>query len=128
MHYAFVSAALAASATLTLAAPAAEVANRKSFQITQVPRGKVFKNGAQQMMKAYNKYAKVGAVAPDHVQAAAAAVQSGSVTAAPEQYDQAYLSPVSVGGKTLQLDFDTGSADRTSTAFFDTQERLLTFL
>lgn len=80
------------------------------------------------MMKAYNKYAKVGAVAPDHVQAAAAAVQSGSVTAAPEQYDQAYLSPVSVGGKTLQLDFDTGSADRTSTAFIDTQERLLTFL
>jgi hypothetical protein len=67
------------------------------------------------MMKAYNKYAKVGATAPASVQAAAAAVQSGSVTAVPEQYDQAYLCPVTVGGKTLELDFDTGSADRKST-------------
>lgn len=108
MHYAFVSAALVASA---LAAPA-EIPSRKSFQITQVPRGQVYKNGPYQMMKAYSKYAKVGAVAPANVQAAAAAVQSGSVTAAPEQYDQAYLSPVTVGGKTLELDFDTGSADR----------------
>lgn len=111
MHYAFVSAALAASATLTLSAPA-EVPNRKSFQVTQVSRGQVFKNGPYQMMKVYSKYSKVGAVAPANVQAAAAAVQSGSVTAAPEQYDQAYLSPVTVGGKTLELDFDTGSADR----------------
>jgi hypothetical protein len=39
MHYAFVSAALAASAaTLTLAAPTED---RKAFQITQVPKGKV---------------------------------------------------------------------------------------
>ncbi|CAK1361884.1 Aspartic protease PEP1 [Cercospora beticola] len=110
MHFTFLPAALVASASLTLAAPA-EVPNRKSFRITQVPRGQVYKNGPYQMMKTYGKYAAHGAVAPSFVKDAAAAVQSGSVEADPQQYDQAYLSPVNVGGKTLELDFDTGSAD-----------------
>lgn len=110
MHYAFVSAAVVASAGLTLAAPAGPPTNQH-FQITQVPRGQVFKSGPYQMLKTYGKYAKVGAVAPARVQEAAAAVQSGSVSANPQQFDQAYLSPVTVGGKTLELDFDTGSAD-----------------
>jgi hypothetical protein len=36
----------------------------------------------------------------------------GTVPANPsDEYDSSYLSPVSVGGKTLNLDFDTGSAD-----------------
>ncbi|USW50097.1 Putative aspartic peptidase A1 family, aspartic peptidase domain superfamily [Septoria linicola] len=110
MHYTFVSAAVAASAGLALAAPAGPPTNQH-FQITQVPRGQVFKSGPYQMLKTYGKYAKVGAVAPARVQEAAAAVQSGSVSANPQQFDQAYLSPVTVGGKTLELDFDTGSAD-----------------
>jgi aspergillopepsin I len=64
------------------------------------------------MMKTYNKYAKVGASPPPAVvKAAAAATQSGSVSANPEAYDQSYLCPVTVGGRTLNLDFDTGSAD-----------------
>ena len=41
----------------------------------------------------------------------AAASNDGTVVAAPQQYDSQYLSPVDVGGTTLQLDFDTGSAD-----------------
>lgn len=36
---------------------------------------------------------------------------SGSVAANPEAYDQEYLCQVTVGGQTLNLDFDTGSAD-----------------
>jgi aspergillopepsin I len=63
------------------------------------------------MMQTFNKYAKVGAVAPSKVQSAAAASQSGSVSASPEQYDSSYLCPVNVGGTTMMLDFDTGSAD-----------------
>ena len=41
----------------------------------------------------------------------AAAVTSGSVTATPADSDQFYLCPVTIGGQTLNLDFDTGSAD-----------------
>lgn len=109
MHYSY-TAAFLASATLALAAPA-KLMGRSTFSIGQVESGKVFKNGAVQRMKAYNKYAHVGAVAPSHVAAAAAAAQSGSVDANPEQYDSSYLCPVTVGSQTLNLDFDTGSAD-----------------
>ncbi|KAK0620799.1 aspergillopepsin-F [Immersiella caudata] len=35
----------------------------------------------------------------------------GIVTATPEDGDIEYLSPVTIGGQTLNLDFDTGSAD-----------------
>lgn len=111
MHNILLSAALVASATLSLAAPA-EVVGRKQFSVQQQAHGKVLKNGPIALNKAYQKYAKMGAVAPTEVAAAAAAAtQTGSVKATPEQYDQAYLSPVTVGGKTLMLDFDTGSAD-----------------
>ena len=35
----------------------------------------------------------------------------GEVAANPETNESEYLSPVSIGGQTLMLDFDTGSAD-----------------
>jgi len=110
MKYFLTSAALVASATLSLAAPT-ELIGRDTFRINQVSAGKVFKSGPVAMLKTYRKYAAVGAVAPSAVINAAAAAQSGSVTANNQQYDQSYLSPVQVGSQTLQLDFDTGSAD-----------------
>ncbi|KAF2161059.1 hypothetical protein M409DRAFT_69932 [Zasmidium cellare ATCC 36951] len=112
MHFIYASTALLASATLSIAAPAADVVGRKTFQVAQVAHGTVRKNGPIQMLKTYEKYAKVGAQAPPSVVSAArAASQSGSVAANPEENDQAYLCPVNVGGTTLNLDFDTGSAD-----------------
>ena len=110
MHSFTISAALVATASLALAAPA-NLVGRSTFEVKQVAAGKVFKNGPKQMMKTYQKYARVGAVAPSDVVIAAAAVQSGSVAADPQQYDEAYLSPVTVGNSQLMLDFDTGSAD-----------------
>ncbi|KAI1775852.1 acid protease [Hypoxylon cercidicola] len=43
--------------------------------------------------------------------AAAASNETGSVTATPEANDVEYLAPVTIGGQTLNLDFDSGSSD-----------------
>jgi hypothetical protein len=59
------------------------------------------------MAKTYRKY---NAEAPYDVKMAAAG-QAGSVAANSNEGDVSYLSPVNVGGKTLNLDFDTGSSD-----------------
>ncbi|KAI7348256.1 aspartic protease pepB [Hortaea werneckii] len=104
------SAAFVALATFTSAAPA-QLAGRETIQIKQVAHGSVPRIGPIDMMKTYEKYARIGAQAPEDVKLAAAAVQSGSVKANPEAYDISYLSPVQIGGQTLMLDFDTGSAD-----------------
>lgn len=51
---------------------------------------------------------KYGAAVPAGVKAAA---ESGSAVTTPQNNDEEYLTPVNVGGTTLNLDFDTGSAD-----------------
>lgn len=110
MHSFITTAALVASASLSLAAPA-QIAGRSAFEVKQVAAGQIFKNGPMQMKKTYEKFANVGAVAPSEVLAAAAAQQSGEAPADPQQYDQAYLTPVTLGSSQLNLDFDTGSSD-----------------
>lgn len=110
MHSFTISAALVATATLALAAPA-NLVGRSTFEVKQVAAGKVHRNGPKQMMRTYQKFARQGAVAPSEVVIAAAAAQSGTIAADPQQYDQAYLSPVTIGNSQLMLDFDTGSAD-----------------
>ena len=57
-----------------------------------------------------NAYAKFDGSMPADV-AAAAATNDGTVAANPEEYDSAYLSPVTIGGQLVNLDFDTGSSD-----------------
>ena len=87
---------------------------RHAFEIKQVNAGQVRRTpGPIAMLKTYQKYASAGAQAPAIVikAAAAAAVQTGSVVASPESYDSSYLCPVSIGGQTLNVNFDTGSAD-----------------
>jgi len=86
MHTFATTAALLASAGLAVAAPA-ELVARKTFQLNQVAHGKVFLNGPLQIVQTHQKYAKVGATVPSDAAAAAAAVQSGSVAANPEQVD-----------------------------------------
>lgn len=49
-------------------------------------------------------------VAEDKV-SAAATNKSGTVMATPEQNAALFLSPVDIGGQTLNLDFDSGSSD-----------------
>ncbi|KAI9726246.1 MAG: Type I transmembrane sorting receptor [Cirrosporium novae-zelandiae] len=105
----------AAYASVSLAAPAPPIDSRSSgvsFTLNQVSRGKVRKIPAIERQKTYRKFnttvpAKIKAAAVS----AAAAAESGQVTATPEEYDEAYYCPVTVGSDTLELDFDTGSAD-----------------
>ena len=78
-----------------------------SFKLDQTVRKPFILSGPAAMAKVYAKYGKpVPAVI-----AAAAANNDGTVTADPEEYDSEYLCPVTVGGTTLNLDFDTGSSD-----------------
>jgi hypothetical protein len=103
-------AALAGLSSLAFATPIDKVEKRAaaSFRINQVEAGPSRKVGAIALQKAFHKYSKP---VPQHVADAVDAAQSGTVTANPEQYDSEYLCPVSVGGTTMHLDFDTGSAD-----------------
>ena len=65
------------------------------------------KSGPAAILSTYGKY---NASAPEDVIKAATA-NDGKVSANPTQYDSEYLSPVTIGGQTLNLDFDTGSSD-----------------
>ena len=53
----------------------------------------------------------VGAAQGNGTANLAATNSTGLVTATPEQNDVEYLSPVNIGGQTLNLDFDSGSSD-----------------
>lgn len=55
-----------------------------------------------------NSLNKFGGTVPQNVKAAA---ETGSAITTPEANDIAYLTPVNIGGSTLNLDIDTGSAD-----------------
>lgn len=96
-------------AALVVASPVEPRGIKQSFSVPQVAAGKTLKLApAISMLKTYAKYSSVGASAPAAILDAASAAQSGTVVATPESYDQAYLCPVTIGGQSLNLDFDTG--------------------
>ena len=78
-------------------------------------------NGRYQLNKAYAKFGIPGLEfrakkQPKPVSAASNTTgttgdDNGNVTATGAQSDAEFLSPVSVGGQTLVMDFDTGSSD-----------------
>lgn len=78
-----------------------------AFKLDQTVQKPFILSGPSAMARTYAKY---GQPVPAVI-AAAAASNDGTVTASPEEYDAEYLCPVSVGGTTLNLDFDTGSSD-----------------
>ena len=96
-----------AAALLTLSA-AAPTTKRSGFSVHQVVKNPgIIKSGPAAMAAPFIKYGKT---MPPAV-ALAAATSDGTVTATPTEYDSEYLCPVTIGGETLQLDFDTGSSD-----------------
>lgn len=82
--------------------------NKGSFTVNQRARPAVSPKSLNLPGMYANALTKYGASVPAGVKAAA---ESGSAITTPEQNDLEYLTPVNVGGTTLNLDFDTGSAD-----------------
>ena len=101
----------AALTCFSVAASAAAVpvkSPRQAFTVSQVKKtttGAKTVNLPALYAKALSKY---GAPVPAAVRAAAV---SGSAITTPEGNDDEYLTPVKIGETTLNLDFDTGSAD-----------------
>ena len=99
--------ALGALAALAAATPIEIRDTKAAFTVPQSVPKPFIKSGPAALAFLYGKYGKE---APAEVKAAAAN-NDGTVTASPESYDEEYLCPVSVGGQTVNLDFDTGSSD-----------------
>lgn len=114
-------------AAIVLAAPASQrrTIQKRSFKVPRSlnrnhPRGL---NGADAMRKVFMKYNfKGGFISAfkngekfDDFRVAAqngsASNSSGTVAANPEDNAALFLSPVDIGGQTLNLDFDSGSSD-----------------
>ncbi|KAG9930366.1 aspartic endopeptidase Pep1, partial [Aureobasidium melanogenum] len=116
MHFSQILTATTALYSLSLAHPLTtidDIKGKATFELGQILNtNATAKPPAQKLLNVYAKYAKAGASAPSVVRkAAASATASGSVANKPEPSDTMYLCPVTVGGKTLNLDFDTGSSD-----------------
>lgn len=104
-------AALAFLSTIE-ASPVIGLQKRKAFSLHQVERKKFLRNGPKQLAKDLAKY---NVQAPARVMVSSLTVSNkvnGSAPAVPaDAWDTYYLTPVTVGNTTLQLDLDTGSAD-----------------
>jgi aspergillopepsin I len=83
-------------------------ARKSSFTVNQLARPATGTKTLNLPGMYANALTKYGASVPASVKAAAV---SGSAVTTPENDDEEYLTPVNVGGTTLNLDFDTGSAD-----------------
>ena len=113
--FAHLTAALALTGT-ALSNPV-QLNKRGAFTVEQVQHGTYLKNGPEQKVKALRKYGKpvpqsLLDAAENRANVFAVADVNGSEPAVPgDEYDSSYLSPVTLGSKTVQLDFDTGSSD-----------------
>lgn len=103
-----ITVAVAGLASFASAVPMGGAPRKSSFTVNQLAKPA----GNPKVVNLPGMYAsalsKYGATVPANVKAAA---ESGSVTTTPQNNDEEYLTPVNVGGTTLNLDFDTGSAD-----------------
>lgn len=100
----------------------------KSIRIPRIKRSGYIAHGPHALRKAYRKYG----ITPTHFdnldladfkpldgklslasgnQASAEPDQTGAVSATSVKNDVEFVSPVTIGGQNITLDFDTGSAD-----------------
>ncbi|PNY21206.1 Uncharacterized protein TCAP_07266 [Tolypocladium capitatum] len=104
---------------LALVSAASSSIQKRSFSVDRVANPNFAgRNGHNALAKAYRKF---GMVVPQGLADTLAAQntkrsengtkQTGTVEADPKKNDVEFLSPVTIGGQKLNLDFDTGSSD-----------------
>jgi hypothetical protein len=106
-------------ACATFAAPTQP--KKRSFRIDRVRQANYVPNGPAALRKAYVKFglddisflpdANIPASISAETASASTGSEEGEVSASPTQNDAEFLSPVTVGGQTIVMDFDTGSSD-----------------
>ncbi|KAL8896820.1 MAG: hypothetical protein Q9207_007524 [Kuettlingeria erythrocarpa] len=101
--------ALSAVIALASSTPIEKKEIKKNFSVHQTIPKPVL-SGPALVAKTFYKFGKEP---PANVKEAAAN-NDGSVVTTPTQYDSQYLTPVTIGGQQLNLDFDTGSSDFSS--------------
>jgi len=95
----------------------------ESFSVSRIHQTGVRRSGPAAIAAAFRKFGWTLPTAPHGHEDFAANIpdiyhsskvakrQTGKVNATPEQYHAEYLCPVTIGGQTLNMDFDTGSSD-----------------
>lgn len=104
--------------TTALAAPVQHL-RKRSFKIPRVQQHNYVPDGTFALRKAYRKFelGTLDTYPGVHFTPKVAAAnggngtEDGEVSASPTQNDAEFLSPVSVGGQMLVLNFDSGSSD-----------------
>lgn len=106
--------------TAVLAAPTQHLRHKRSFKVPRIQQHNYVPDGTSALRKAYKKYGfgnldtlrnisltpKVAAATGPGNE-----TEDGEVSASPTQNDAEFLSPVSVGGQMLVMNFDSGSSD-----------------
>jgi hypothetical protein len=113
---------LALSFTLALSAPTQP--KKRSFKVSRIRQRDFVPDGNIAIRKAYNKFGLKGfglipeldistTLVPFSELAASnsSGTDNGQVAATSSQNDAEFLSPVTIGGQTLVMNFDTGSSD-----------------
>ncbi|KFY70847.1 hypothetical protein V499_08907 [Pseudogymnoascus sp. VKM F-103] len=104
----------ATAAASVAAAPAAEAGVATSFSVPAVHNGNYQRNGTLALLKAYAKYGLTPSEPESIINVLLGNLvkrQDGTVPAKPDSQNVEYVCEVTIGGQTLNLDFDTGSAD-----------------
>ncbi|KAL8937295.1 MAG: hypothetical protein Q9216_004495 [Gyalolechia sp. 2 TL-2023] len=107
MHILQSLSAASALISLAVALPIEKPVIKKDFTVRQSKPKTTIKSGPAAVASTFYKYGKQP---PANVKKAAAS-NDGSVVTTPTEFDSEYLTPVTIGGQQLNLDFDTGSSD-----------------
>jgi len=92
---------------------------KRTFSVNQPAESPQLEDGPLALRRAYLKHGidlppgllKRQAPAPTAVGAAPQPTATGSTLAVSDKNDLEYLSPVTIGGVKMRMDFDTGSSD-----------------